>query len=114
MSIYILLNTFQSEVIMYCVVFATVKEEMKQMRKQHSDAFAAYLRDDNQHPGVSVHQGGPTFDDDGETVNGLCLAVETPSLDAARAFVADSPYGQSNLLEESHVRPWNWLTGRPN
>lgn len=86
---------------------------MKQARERESDAFTAYLQDRGRHPDVLVHQGGPTLGDDGETVNGLLLVVEAPSLDAARAFVADSPYGQAGLLTECHVRPWSWLTGRP-
>ena len=98
---------------MYFIVFATIGEEMKQARERQSEAFAAYLHDGGSHPDVVVHQGGPTLGDDGETINGLCLVVEAPSLDAARAFVADSPYGQADILAESHVRRWNWLTGRP-
>ena len=98
---------------MYFVVFATHREGMAQERLRLRDGFAAYLRDHANHPDVVVHHGGPTLGDDGETVNGLLLAVEAPSLEAARAFVADSPYGRAGLFAESHVRPWDWLTGRP-
>lgn len=98
---------------MHFVVFASIRGGMEQARQRQSDAFGAYLHDGARHPAVTVHHGGPTLGDDGETVNGLCLVVEAPSLDAARAFVADSPYGRADLLAESHVRPWNWLTGRP-
>ncbi len=98
---------------MHFIVFATIREEMEQARERQSDAFAAYLRDRTRHPDVAVHHGGPTLGDNGEAVNGLCLVVEAPSLDAARAFVAASPYGQADLLAESNVRPWKWLTGRP-
>ena len=98
---------------MYFVVFATHREEMGQERHRLRDGFAAYLQDHANHPDVIVHHGGPTLGDDGESVNGLLLAVEAPSLEAARAFVADSPYGQAGLFAESHVRQWNWLTGRP-
>ena len=104
---------WQEERYMYFVVFATHREGMGQERLRLRDGFAAYLHDHPDHPGVIVHHGGPTLGDDGETVNGLLLAVEAPSLEAARAFVADSPYGQAGLFAESHVRPWNWLTGRP-
>ena len=98
---------------MYFVVFATHREGTGQERLGLRDGFAAYLRDHANHPDVVVHHGGPTLGDDGDSVNGLLLAVEAPSLEAARAFVADSPYGQANLFAESHVRPWDWLTGRP-
>ena len=98
---------------MYFAVFATHKEGTGQERLGLRDGFAAYLRDHANHPDVVVHHRGPTLGDDGESVNGLFLAVEAPSLEAARAFIADSPYGQANLFAESHVRPWDWLTGRP-
>ena len=98
---------------MYFVVFATHREGTGQERLGLRDGFAAYLQNHPQHSDVTVHHGGPTLGDDGESVNGLLLAVEAPSLEAARAFVADSPYGQAGLFAESHVRQWNWLTGRP-
>ena len=95
------------------VVFATYREAVGQQRTRLADAFADYVHDLSRHPDVVVRHGGPTLGDDGETVNGLLLVVEAPSLGAARAFVSDSPYGQANLFAESHVRQWNWLTGRP-
>ena len=98
---------------MYFVVFATHREGTGQERLRLRDGFAAYLQNHPQHSDVTVHHGGPTLGDDGESVNGLLLAVEAPSLEAARAFVADSPYGQAGLFAESHVRQWDWLTGRP-
>ena len=64
-------------------------------------------------PTWTLLHGGTTLDDDGETVNGLLLVVEAPSLGAARAFVAESPYGRAGLLADADVRPWNWMTGRP-
>ena len=73
---------------MYFVVFATHREGMGQERLRLRDGFAAYLHDHPDHPDVIVHHGGPTLGDDGETVNGLLLAVEAPSLEAAGAFVA--------------------------
>ena len=98
---------------MYFVVFATHKEEMGQERLRLQDAFAAYIHDRTQHPDVTVHQGGQTLSDSDQTVTGLALVVEAPSLEAAQAFVAGSPYGQAGTFAESHTRQWNWLTGRP-
>jgi len=43
----------------------------------------------------------------------LLLVLEAPSLDAARAFLADSPYAEAGIFAHSHIRAWNWLTGRP-
>lgn len=99
---------------MYFVVFATLRENAGPQRLSLYDAFGAYLRDPSRHPGVIVVQGGPTVDEDGETVNGLLLVVEAPSLAAARAFVSDSPYAQADLFAESHVRAWSWSRGRPS
>lgn len=96
---------------MHFMVFANYNEELTPQRPR--DDFAAYVRDRDRHPDVDLLHGGTTLDDDGETVNGLLLVVEAPSLGAARAFVAESPYGQAGLLADADVRPWNWMTGRP-
>ena len=93
------------------MVFANYNEELMQGRPR--DAFANYARDRDRHPGVILLHGGTTLADDGETVNGMLMVVEATSLDAARAFVADSPFGQSGLLQGLTVRPWDWMTGRP-
>ena len=98
---------------MHYVVFATQREGTTQERLRLRDEFSAYLHDHPQHRDVTVHHAGPTLDESEEAPNGLLLVLEAPSLDAARAFVADSPYWQADLLAESHIRPWNWLTGRP-
>ena len=98
---------------MHFVVFATHKEDKGQERLRVADAFAAYLHDSSHHPGVTVHHGGQTLSESGETVTGLVLVLEAPSLEAAQAFVGDSPYARAGTFAESHVRPWNWLTGRP-
>ncbi|MDE0105718.1 MAG: YciI family protein [Bryobacterales bacterium] len=98
---------------MYFAVFATHKQEMGQQRSRLADAFAAYVHDPTRHADVTVHHGGPTLGEDGETISGLLLVLEAPSLDAARAFVSESPYAHAGILAASHVRAWNWLTGRP-
>ena len=98
---------------MHFAIFATVKEGKGQARQGLSGEFTSYLGDQGSHPGVTLLHGGPTLADDGETVNGLMQVVEAPSLEAARKFIADSPYGQADLFAECHVRPWNWLTGSP-
>ena len=99
---------------MYFVVFATHKAEMGQERLRLQDAFAAYLHDHTHHPDVTVHHGGQTLSESDQTVTGLVLVLEVPSLEVAQAFVADSPYAQADIFAESHIRPWNWLTGRPS
>ena len=98
---------------MHFVIFATHKVEMGQERLRLEDAFAAYLHDSTHHPDVTVHHGGQTLSESGETVTGLVLVLEAPSLEAAQEFIGDSPYARSGTFSESQVRPWNWLTGRP-
>ena len=97
---------------MHFVVFATHKQEMGQERSRLADAFGDYVHDPSHHPNVTVHHGGPTLGESDDTVTGLLLVLEAPSLDAARAFVADSPYSRTGIFAECHIRAWNWLTGR--
>lgn len=98
---------------MHIVVFGTDKAGMADVRREHFDAFHAYLHDHPDHPGVVLHQGGPTLSEDGSTRIGTLLVVDAPSVEAARAFVADSPFGRAGLYGELHVRPLEWLTGKP-
>ena len=98
---------------MYYAVFVTHKPDMSQTRSDLYDAFAAYLRDHPGHPDVTYHHGGPTLADNGEDVNGSLLVIQAPSIEAARAFVADSPYAKAGIFAESQVRRWDWTTGRP-
>jgi len=98
---------------MHFVVFATHKGEMAQERLRLADAFAAYLHDSSHHPDVTLHHGGQTLSESVETVPGLVLVFEAPSLEETQAFVGDSAYAQAGTFAESHIRPWNWLTGRP-
>ena len=98
---------------MYFVVAATHKGEMAQERLRLADAFATYLHDPTGHPDVTVHHGGQMLSENGQTVVGFVLVLEAPALEAAQAFVANSPYAQAGTFAECHIRPWNWLTGRP-
>ena len=96
---------------MHFMIFANYNQGLAPQRP--ADAFAAYVRQRDRHPDVGLLHGGTTLDDDGGTVNGMLMVVEAPSLEAARAFVAESPFGQSGLLEDLAVRRWDWMTGRP-
>ena len=99
---------------MYYVIFTTDKPGMEQTRIDVRDAHRAYLRDHPDHPGVEVINGGPTLSDDSETMIGSLMLLKGPSLAAVKAFAADDPYTKAELFTESHVRPWNWVTGRPD
>ena len=98
---------------MHFVAFVTHNQEMGQERSRLSETFGDYIHEPTNHPDVTVHHGGPTLGDGDDTVNGLLLVLEAPSLEAARAFVADSPYARAGIIAESQIRAWNWMTGRP-
>ena len=98
---------------MYVAVFGTHKPGRIQTGSELQNAFADYLRSHPDHSDVVVHNGGPTLSDDSETPNGTMLILEAPSLEAARAFLADSPYHKEEVFASSEVRPFDWRTGRP-
>jgi len=99
---------------MYFAVFVTHKPGMSQARNDLYDAFSTYLRDHPDHPDVTYHHGGPTLSDNGESVTRRLLAIDAPAHAASESFVVDSSYGQACLFAESHVRQWDWTTGRPS
>ena len=99
---------------MYCVAFVTHKPGQVQAGSEIQGAFIDYLRNHPEHPDVVVHNAGPTLADDSETIVGLLLIAEAPSLEAARAFLADSPYGKADVFADTQVRQWDWRTGHPD
>ena len=98
---------------MYFAVFVTDKPGVVERRSGLQGDFIAFLREHPDHPDVIVHHAGPTLADDGESVIGMVNLIEAPSLEAAKAFVADGPYAKADLFDEIHVRHWDWKTGRP-
>ena len=98
---------------MYFVVIGTHKLGAAQTRSDLEDAFVAYLRDHPDHPGITLHNGGPTLAEDGESIVGLVLVVEAPSREAAQAFAMDGPFARADLFADLQVLHWDWRTGRP-
>ena len=98
---------------MYIIAFVTHKPGRVQAGGELQGAFIDYLRNHPEHPDVVLHNAGPTLADDSESIVGLLLIVEAPSLQAAQAFLADSPYGKADVFAEAQFRPWEWRTGRP-
>ena len=98
---------------MYVVAFVTHKPGRVEAGSDIQDAFIDYLRNHPEHPGVVVHNAGPTLSDDSESIVGLLLIAEALSLEAAHAFLADSPYGKADIFADVQIRPWEWRTGRP-
>ena len=96
---------------MYFLIFATDKPGREQ---EHGDAipeYRAWLDHHPEHPEVIVHHGGPALADDGRTVNGTLNLIEAPSIEAAKAFAADSPIRKRDIYAEFQIRPWDWRTG---
>ena len=93
---------------MYFAVWSTNRPGFEQARLNLLHRFAAYLRNQADHPDVTLHHAGPTLADDGGFVVGTLLVVEAPSLQAVREFVAASPFGKADLLAETSVRPLQW------
>lgn len=99
---------------MYVVALMTDKPGVGDVRRQTRPAYRAYLRDHPAHPNVTVHNAGPTIADDGETLAGVMLVLEAPSLDAARAFIADSPFAKADVFADGDIREFDWITGNPS
>ena len=99
---------------MYVVALMTDKPDVSEVRSQTRPAYRAYLRDHPDHPNVTVHHAGPTIADDGETLAGVMLLMEAPSLDEARAFVADSPFAKADVFADGDIRQFDWITGNPS
>ena len=95
---------------MHIAIWNTHKAGMDETRRNNSDAMKAYIHN---HASVTLLEGGATLDDNGDAVIGGIMIVDAPSLDAARAFVADSPFGKAGVIAQSQVHPLNWMTGRP-
>ncbi|MCY3600248.1 MAG: YciI family protein [Gemmatimonadetes bacterium] len=98
---------------MYVAAFITDKSGAAQARDEMRASFMEYLRSHPAHPDVVVHHGGPTLGDDGESIVGRLIVMEAPSVEAASAFLADSPFARANVFAECHVHAWDWTTGRP-
>ena len=98
---------------MYVVVSATHKPGRVQSGSEIQGAFAEYLRNHPEHSDVVVHNAGPTHSEDSQSLDGFLLVVEASSLDTVRTFIADSPYGKADTLANTHIRMWDWRTGRP-
>ena len=97
---------------MYFVIFATDKADHQEVRAAERPRHRQYIHD----PGLPVRvcASGPTLAPDGETMNGSLLVVEADELTAVEAFATNDPFNQAGLFESVVIRPFNWITGRPD
>jgi len=95
----------------YFAVWATDRPGTGAERLRVRDEHRARLRAGA--PGLRVHLGGPTEDEQGE-MNGSLLVIEAADIDVVRAFVAADPYLRAGVYADVQVRPWRWGLGRPD
>jgi len=53
-----------------------------------------------------IQFGGPTFADDGESMNGSLLVVDFKNRSEVDIFAANDPYAQAGLFETVVIRAW--------
>ncbi len=82
--------------------FCTDKPGHLPVRQQNRPAHLAYL---DSH-GDRIKGAGPTFADDGTTMNGSLIILDLADRGEADAFVAGDPYGKAGLFESVEIRLW--------
>ena len=82
--------------------FCTDKPGQLAVRQQNRPTHLAYLES----YGDQIKGAGPTFADDGTTMNGSLIILDLADRAEADAFVAGDPYGKAGLFESVVVRPW--------
>ncbi len=98
---------------MYFVVIAHHEQGRVKSGSDVQLAFADFLSSHPEHPDVVVHNAGPTHVDDVNIVDGFLLVVEASSIETVKAFIADCPYSKAGTLAQTHIRMWDWRTGKP-
>ena len=58
--------------------------------------------------------GGPFMSDDGETMTGSMLILDTTQRSVAEAFVENDPYHKAGLFDKVEIRRWSHLVGGLN
>ncbi|WP_137388469.1 YciI family protein [Rhodoligotrophos defluvii] len=59
--------------------------------------------------GSKLRLAGPFMADDGKTMTGSMLVVETDTIEEARQIAAGDPYGPAGVFAEVEVKPWKWV-----
>ena len=85
---------------MLIALIARDKPGALQTRLDNRDAHVAYLKDS----GV-VSQAGPLLDDAGQMCGSL-VVLDVEDMAAAKAWVADDPYGKAGLFASVALSAW--------
>ena len=92
---------------MLYALFCTDKEDYLDVRLDNRDDHVEYLKAQ----GEKLVFAGPTFDDDGETMNGSLIVLDMDTRADVEAFAKDDPYNQHGLFESVTIRPWKKVFG---
>ena len=93
---------------MFVVLYALDKPQSLELRLAHRQAHLDYIAK----TGV-VRAAGPLLAEDGTTMIGSLIILETDDLAAAKAWAADDPYGKAGLFRVVDIRPWKRVIGSP-
>jgi uncharacterized protein YciI len=83
------------------------KADSEDLRKATRGDHLAYIGS------FDVRLAGPMLSDDGETMIGSIIMLETESLDAAQTFAASDPYKLAGLFANVTIRPFRQAIPQP-
>ncbi|WP_342640396.1 YciI family protein [Rhodoligotrophos ferricapiens] len=59
--------------------------------------------------GSKLRLAGPFTTEEGKTMTGSMLLVETETIEEAREIAAGDPYGPAGVFANVEVKPWRWV-----
>lgn len=62
---------------------------------------------------ATIKIAGPTLDAVSGEPRGSMLVLETETVEAAEAILAEDPYAIAGLFETTEIQPWRWVVGAP-
>ena len=92
---------------MFYALYCTDKEDHLDVRLDNRADHLEYIKA----LGDKLIMAGPTFEDDGETMNGGIIVVDMDSKSDVEAFAKDDPYNRHGLFESVIIRPWKKVFG---
>lgn len=78
------------------------KPDHEAIRQEHRPDHLKHLEAHAPH----IWAAGPTFSEDGKTMNGSVIIVEFDTLTEAEKFVETDPFSKVKLFKFVSVRPW--------
>lgn len=90
---------------MFCVMCLD-KPDSNELRLANRQAHLEYVVAQDY-----VQVGGPLIGDDGETMIGSMLLLNTDDRAKAEAFVDGDPYHKAGLFRQIEIHQWNHLLG---